>query len=79
MTPLVPVRWRVDCRKDRRGWRTTLVEPYDLLCEAVTARLFHCMVEDWDRVDLVPIVGPKGEGRRLLAAGARMRDREPRP
>jgi hypothetical protein len=70
---MMPLRWRVDCRKDRRGWRTTHYEPHDLLCEAVTARLFHLLTEDWDSVEVMPIVGTRGEGRRLLTAGARVR------
>jgi hypothetical protein len=68
-----PLRWRVDCRKQRGPWRSVLYEPYDLLCEALTARFVHRLTEDWDIVEIVPIVGERGTGRRLLATGGRVR------
>jgi hypothetical protein len=71
MTP--PLRWRVDCRKQRGPWKTVQYEPYDLLCEALTARLTHLLTEDWDSIEVVPIAGTRGEGRALLAKGGRLR------
>lgn len=73
----LPLRWRVDCRKVRGEWKTTQYEPYDLLCQALQAQHRHRMTEDWDEVQVVPIAGVRGEGRRVVAMGARIRHTTP--